>query len=347
MKFAPGECRPGDMIRVRLGSVYHYGVFVSEEEVIAFGLPPVPEYREDPLRETVCATDIDAFSCGQIVEIGLPDRRERKKRRAPEQTVAAARARLGETGYDLIRNNCEHFAYACVFGEKRSLQQEQTLRRWTDRPVCSLYLAPIDRAPVWEELYPPERAAEIAACGSPEVRAAKRADWSLLRLAARHCFGLELTDLQFEKTRHGQWRCDGFSFSLCHTEELAAVAVSNGPVGVDMESVSAFRARRSPDRLRALHDRWLTRAEQAAWPPEPEAFLCCWTRKEAAFKRSGHGSFKPKSTDSLDFEGFTCRIPALPELILSLCGPHAGQAQIFLVSGNRADPIDYQPIAGR
>ena len=34
------ECKFGDMIRISFGNFYHYGIFVSEDEVIQFGLPP-------------------------------------------------------------------------------------------------------------------------------------------------------------------------------------------------------------------------------------------------------------------------------------------------------------------
>jgi len=40
----------------------------------------------------------------------------------PERTVARAESRLGETGYDLIANNCEHFARWCVTGDHTSEQ---------------------------------------------------------------------------------------------------------------------------------------------------------------------------------------------------------------------------------
>ena len=43
MKWEYKDCRYGDIIRVKLGSVYHYGIFVSDDEVIAFGLPPTAE----------------------------------------------------------------------------------------------------------------------------------------------------------------------------------------------------------------------------------------------------------------------------------------------------------------
>ena len=67
MKWLPADCSFGDTVRVRIGSVYHYGIFVSEDEIIAFGLPPVPEYRDRPERLAVVATDADTFSCGSII----------------------------------------------------------------------------------------------------------------------------------------------------------------------------------------------------------------------------------------------------------------------------------------
>lgn len=132
MKWWPEECKTGDMIRVKIGSVYHFGIFVSEDEVIQFGLPPTDlRERAEAADVTVCATDIAAFACGNIVETAQFDRKEKKKRRSPEQTVAAARGRLGEGGYDILSNNCEHFANECVFGEKRSEQEEKVRTKWS------------------------------------------------------------------------------------------------------------------------------------------------------------------------------------------------------------------------
>jgi hypothetical protein len=41
---------------------------------------------------------------------------------SPEETVARARSRLGETNYNLLTNNCEHFAIWCKTGVSESLQ---------------------------------------------------------------------------------------------------------------------------------------------------------------------------------------------------------------------------------
>ena len=41
---------------------------------------------------------------------------------SPEETVARARSRLGETSYNFFTNNCEHFAIWCKTGVSESLQ---------------------------------------------------------------------------------------------------------------------------------------------------------------------------------------------------------------------------------
>ena len=133
MRWAPEDCKRGDMVRIRLGSIYHYGIFVSEDEVIQFGYPPLPEYKEKNQSIAVGAVDIDEFSGGKIVEVAVLDRKEKKRRFPPEKTVEIARSKIGETGYHIIRNNCEHFAYECVFGEKRSTQEEYIRNLWQSK----------------------------------------------------------------------------------------------------------------------------------------------------------------------------------------------------------------------
>ncbi|MBO7520584.1 MAG: lecithin retinol acyltransferase family protein, partial [Clostridia bacterium] len=105
MNWQPGKCKPGDVIRVNLGILHHYGIFVSEDEVIAFGLPPIPENRRPQTEVTVLSTDIDTFACGKIVEIASFTKEEKAKKFSPGEITARARARIGESGYNLIHNN--------------------------------------------------------------------------------------------------------------------------------------------------------------------------------------------------------------------------------------------------
>ena len=71
MKWSPEKCLPGDMIRIRLGSFCHYGIYVSDEEVIQFGLPPVGGLPKNGDGIRVLSTDIDTFSCGKIEAVAF------------------------------------------------------------------------------------------------------------------------------------------------------------------------------------------------------------------------------------------------------------------------------------
>ncbi|MBQ3266091.1 MAG: lecithin retinol acyltransferase family protein [Ruminococcus sp.] len=130
MKWIYEPCRFGDIIRVKIGSVYHYGIFVSEDEVIAFGLPPTAENLKEPQKIKVLATNIDTFSCGNLVAAAQLSFAEKRRRKSPEKTVAEARARIGEVGYNIIHNNCEHFVNEIVFGEKVSQQERAVREKW-------------------------------------------------------------------------------------------------------------------------------------------------------------------------------------------------------------------------
>lgn len=123
------DCKYGDMIRVKCGSIFHYGIYVNDNEVIEFGYPPsLREKDKDNI--VVNSVDIDTFSCGNFVEVGVCNKNEQKIKFATEIIVKNAKNRIGEDGYDLFKNNCEHFAYECFFGKKFSSQEEETKKKW-------------------------------------------------------------------------------------------------------------------------------------------------------------------------------------------------------------------------
>ena len=129
MKWTLKEAEPGDMIRMPIGELYHYGIYISDNEIIQFGEPPVSFIRKDEDIE-VCVTDVEGFMCGQFLEVAEFDHKEMKKKRTAEQIIATARARIGERGYNLLHNNCEHFANECVFGECKSDQSDAIRKMW-------------------------------------------------------------------------------------------------------------------------------------------------------------------------------------------------------------------------
>ena len=327
MKWLPGECRPGDMIRVRLGSIYHYGIFVSEDEIVQFGPPPVGA-REPDDKICVCTTDAAGFCLGNIIEVAELSRRER--RYSPEETVARARARLGERGYNLVHNNCEHFACECALGVARSEQEEEARKRWNSRPILDVYLAAVTEEADCAVSHP-VRAAELEKTNDPSLRAQRAQVWRLLEYAIRRSFGLEPEDAKLKRDKYGKWSGKGIYISLSHTPEAVAAAVSNGPVGLDIESPRECR------RLEAMTARILTPAEAEGFPAgDAEAFLELWTRKESLFKCRGGKRFVPSATDTMGQDIRTLRLDSPSELILSVCGDKLAAARFFEYDGRLA-----------
>ncbi len=339
MKWEPGEPVPGDIVRVQIGSIFHYGICTGDDRIVAFGLPPIPEYANAPDRFLVVETDMDLFCTGRIPEIAILDRAERRKRIPPKETVRIARERLGEDGYHLIRNNCEHFANECVFGEKKSLQEEAMFRMWNTKPVINVYLAETDRFAL-DFPVPDERMKEIESCSDRSVKQARIANWALLRYAAKHSFSLDPDEIVFSKKRHGGWTADRFAFSFSHADGFCCVAVSNAPIGMDFETVEGFTQRFDAEKIQKLRARCFTKAERNAYPETVEGFLFCWTRKEAIFKQSGKRAFSPAGTETQTGAAMTYTIGGTPQVILSLSGQYAALARFYRINADGLAPIE-------
>lgn len=339
MKWQSAECRRGDIVRVKLGTIYHYGIFVSEDEVIQFGLPPTPQNLAENAGFTVCATDIDTFACGCLVERGIPSFAERLKRYSRKKTVRNARARLGEGGYNLIHNNCEHFVYLCAFGVKLSLQEEEARRRWNNRPVLDVYLAPVPDTLPTQPLYPKARNAEVMRCKAQTLQCAKYRAWQVLMLAAKKSFGLDGKKTKFKKAKNGKWLCKDFCFSITHTDKTVAVAVSKAAVGIDAEAVAR------KDRLLPLRAEMLTPAEKELYGDcDALSLLALWTKKEAVYKAEGGKAFAPADTESSRPDVATYLVGTDEECVLSVCSPYAERARFYLVDGDKVSPAQKERL---
>lgn len=340
MKWWPSPCKKGDMIRVRCGSVYHYGIYVSDGEVIAFG--PRPDLGDNGADYRVASTDIYEFAGSGIVETAKPETFEERRRFSSAKTVSRARGRLGEGGYDIIRNNCEHFAYDCVYGVKRSTQTEELRRRFYSRPALNVYILPANGFVLPKTVYPPERMAEILRAEG-ELRLLRGAAWSALEKGMLHTFDRALETLKFHKSENGKWGCDGYFFSLSHTKDAVAVAVSNSPVGVDIEDADAFGEKYAEVSERFC-EKALTKKELSQGTVnDGEAFLRLWTRKESIFKRRGNGAFLPNEIEGDASEAMTvCFALDGRRYVLSVCAEQREDASFYLLGGDRPCRLDTQ-----
>lgn len=118
MEWSEKTPKYGDIVRTKVSFYYHYGIFVSEDRIIQFGLPDNVNRNAEEVK--VLATDIYTFIGKGELEAGELSHSEKAKRRKPKQAVEIAESRIGEGGYNILHNNCEHFVYDCVFGEKNS-----------------------------------------------------------------------------------------------------------------------------------------------------------------------------------------------------------------------------------
>ena len=110
----------GDHIRVKSNQLYHHGIYLGDEQVIQFGGPF--DMFQDAKSIVVEKVKIEEFLNGGFLEVKEFDRKEKKIKRTPEEIIDIALSMIGTGGYDLLRNNCEHFVNYCIFGEKKSSQ---------------------------------------------------------------------------------------------------------------------------------------------------------------------------------------------------------------------------------
>lgn len=115
----------GDHIRVNRGFYYHHGIFAANNCVIHFASEEDSSVI-DPLKAKIIVTSLEKFLNGGAVEVRLYSTEEQNKKRSPSDIVNYALMRVGEglNTYNLISNNCEHFANECVFDKKESKQVE-------------------------------------------------------------------------------------------------------------------------------------------------------------------------------------------------------------------------------
>ena len=118
MKWEVKSPKYGDIVRTKVSFYHHYGIFLSPQRVIQFGL--ADDVRRPAEEVRVLESDVYAFLCGGELEVGVAEAEERGKLRPAEEIVSLALSRIGEGGYDILHNNCEHFVNECAFGEKNS-----------------------------------------------------------------------------------------------------------------------------------------------------------------------------------------------------------------------------------
>lgn len=116
----------GDQIRVNRGAYFHHGIYQDENCIYQFAVPN-EGLEIDPKNAIVCTTTLEKFSKGSPIEVREYTKEEKLEKRSPLEIIQYAKDHLGEGGYDLFTNNCEHFSNRCAFGKSESKQVEDVL----------------------------------------------------------------------------------------------------------------------------------------------------------------------------------------------------------------------------
>ena len=114
---------PGDVLAVsRWGNLYeHYGVYIGGGRVIHFAAADDDFGEAQEIREASLAV-FEKDSDYRIVAFPKTSPMKGYHLYSARETVARAKSCLGEAGYELLGNNCEHFALWCKTGVKTSRQ---------------------------------------------------------------------------------------------------------------------------------------------------------------------------------------------------------------------------------
>jgi len=326
MKWAKVAPVAGDMVRVQTGNIHHYGVYVGEDEVIQFGLAPIARQSLKESEIEVCSSDVKTFLCGGELETAVME--DTDKRRAPEETVALCRTRLGEKGYSIFYNNCEHFAYECVMGEKKSTQMDFVRNFFRQMPIVDVYTAAIPEDLPDTPLYPETRHQEVFQCGHGGVKRQKYYAWRLLEYALDRTFGYKMKEMQFSKNARGKWETPSCFFSISHTDSVVAVAVSRKVIGVDIEGEDEGKIAALQRALTAEEAKEYSSLDEGA---RSDYLWAKWTAKESVFKTLDEPRFSPNKIETKDYTTLTKKVETAGKILtLSVATENPEKLRCFL-----------------
>lgn len=119
--------RKGDHIRVSRGLYCHHGIYVSDDEIIHF-IGTEDDNILDWSKNSVIQSNLAKFLRDGRLEVKEYTQDELDDLYDVEHIIHYARNCIGDMGYNLAFNNCEHFANICTLGRFRSRQVENVTK---------------------------------------------------------------------------------------------------------------------------------------------------------------------------------------------------------------------------
>lgn len=123
MKWELNGFKKGKIVRISIDdNFYHYGLLIKDDEVIQFGTKD-DAFKKEAKAVEVNVCKLEDFGKG-FIEVSKYSLKEKLIKNSTKKSINLALARLGEKGYDALKNNCEHFVNECVFNKHISYQVE-------------------------------------------------------------------------------------------------------------------------------------------------------------------------------------------------------------------------------
>ena len=115
----------GDILIVDRGLYKHYGIYAGNGTVIHYAS------LNGDFGDDICIHEapLEKFAHENEIIVGRFSEAFLRTHtlHSPEETVRRARSRIGERQYNLVTNNCEHFALWCKTGISFSRQVDMVL----------------------------------------------------------------------------------------------------------------------------------------------------------------------------------------------------------------------------
>ena len=216
--------------------------------------------------------------------------------------------------------------------KNKFFEKKNAREKCKNRKILDVYISKIPDNVEISELYPIDRQKEIESVTNQNLKVAKFWVWKVLEYAFFRSFSLKIDEVAPRKSKSGKWVSKKCYFSLSHTKGLVAVAISNAPVGVDIENAEEFARKfhEDQDLIQKIADKLRTKKERrGAECIDLSDLMTLWVKKESVFKKSNNkGVFRPQKL-LLDKEKISTKIDKCEEIgyCLSVCGKNIESAR--------------------
>lgn len=206
-----------------------------------------------------------------------------------------------------------------------------------EESVLAVYVSKIPERVVFNKVIPEERNREVEKNRNSAVKKEKYWAWKLLEAGIEHSLGIKFSDVEFEKDENGKWTCPDCYFSITHSSGVVAVAISDKPVGIDIENASRFFAKYEKQKSVVTLLKYML-AEGESGKTAKDA-LDFWVKKESAFKMQSEKLFSPQKINTNDYNFKTFELDFSEEqFYMALCTENPLRCEMLMYDGKSFTP---------